>query len=216
MGKLWDQLSTRYQGVSTRERALIWLVAVSLILAPAYLFLEPMTQATAKIEKQAQQIERQIKSIQGLLEATQVKLNVDPNASLLAQQATLLRQIEQIDQSLMARQAGLVPVGRMSEVLEGLLAKSAGLKLLEMTSLAPESVLNSAEAEGQDVDFHRHGIRMTLEGRYMSLLAYLQAVESLSTGFLWQVLDYQVTAYPKATIVLELYTLGSSKDFISG
>jgi MSHA biogenesis protein MshJ len=33
---------------------------------------------------------------------------------------------------------------------------------------------------------------------------------------LWQLIDYQVDEYPKADITIDIYTLSTNKDFISG
>lgn len=217
MNKLLEPLERHYAPLKTRERVLIWLACLTLLLLPAYVWVaEPLwNQLKQQQQKQKQLVvDNQTAELQIL--AVRKKLKADPNASLLTQKANLEKQLAQADQAIFEQQAGLIPVERMAGVLEQLLAKSGGLTLIEMTSLAPEPVLSAEETQGEGVDFHRHGIRLTLEGRYLKVLQYLQVVEAFPTRFLWHSLDYQVLTYPKARVVVELYSLGSSKDFISG
>ena len=69
--------------------------------------------------------------------------------------------------------------------------------------------------DGSKVNLYSHGIKLTLQGDYFSILAFIKAVESMPDKLYWKRLDYRVESHPDALVELELYTLSVNKDFIS-
>ena len=111
----------------------------------------------------------------------------------------------------------------MRRVLEDLLRAQPGLNLMAVESFsAPLEVPGEAEpakdekAVAPAVSLYRHGVRLTLEGGYFELIAYLQAVQATGWRLHWQQLDYQVDAggSGRASIRLELYTLSRQAGWV--
>ncbi|WP_432455976.1 hypothetical protein ACRRS0_11165 [Agarivorans sp. QJM3NY_29] len=216
MTERWQQWQQRFASLSLRERALILISGFVVLSFPAYYFwLEPMSLQQAKAKTAFIRLSAELKENQIQIDYSQRKLAEDPNAELQRQVAQLRAQSGQIDRQLAIQQAGLIPVGKMAEVLEQLLQHSEGLQLLSLDSIAPEPVLTREEESDNSLNFYRHGIRLKLTGGYFPLLKYLQKVEALPQRFLWQLIEYQVDAYPRANITIDIYTLSSHKDFIS-
>ncbi|WP_432463820.1 hypothetical protein [Agarivorans sp. QJM3NY_33] len=216
MTERWQQWQQRFASLSLRERALILISGFVVLSFPAYYFwLEPMSLQQAKAKTAFIRLSAELKENQIQIDYSQRKLAEDPNAELQRQVAQLRAQSGQIDRQLAIQQAGLIPVGKMAEVLEQLLQHSEGLQLLSLDSIAPEPVLTREEEGDNSLNFYRHGIRLKLTGGYFPLLKYLQKVEALPQRFLWQLIEYQVDAYPRANITIDIYTLSSHKDFIS-
>ncbi|WP_432468929.1 hypothetical protein [Agarivorans sp. Z349TD_8] len=216
MTERWQQWQQRFASLSLRERALILISGFVVLSFPAYYFwLEPMSLQQAKAKTAFIRLSAELKENQIQIDYSQRKLAEDPNAELQRQVAQLRAQSGQIDRQLAIQQAGLIPVGEMAEVLEQLLQHSEGLQLLSLDSIAPEPVLTREEESDNSLNFYRHGIRLKLTGGYFPLLKYLQKVEALPQRFLWQLIEYQVDAYPRANITIDIYTLSSHKDFIS-
>jgi MSHA biogenesis protein MshJ len=100
------------------------------------------------------------------------------------------------------------------------------------TDQAPESVVavdaigtdpvvaDSLPAESEDVaggefdNAYKHGLVITLEGDYLSALAYMRELERLEWGFFWENVEYEVTEYPRGRIAITLYTLSLGKEWI--
>ena len=55
---------------------------------------------------------------------------------------------------------------------------------------------------------------MTLEGSYFQTLSFLKRLEDMESGFFWRSVDYQVTDYPKAQIVIQIMTLSLEEEWI--
>ncbi|WP_427980883.1 type II secretion system protein GspM [Agarivorans sp.] len=217
MTEHWQHWQSVFSELSLRERVLILLTGVVLIALPTYyLLLEPSMLKQQQAERELSQANIALRETQQLIELSELKLRQDPNQAIARQLSQLQSQLSQIDSELAAQNAGLISVSQMAGVLERLLAKSEGLQLLAMESLPPQAVLSTEEQGAESVNFYRHGIRLSLSGGYFALLDYLQKVEALPQRFLWQLMDYQVLEYPATEITIEIYTLSSNKDFISG
>ncbi len=213
MKQRWQHLSTRVLTMSPRERWLVLLAGVALILMPAYsLVLEPGWQAYQRHRAQEQELASAIAQTQMENQARQQALLEDPNLPLRQQQAQLERQVHQLELQLKDQTLDLIPAARMPGLLEQMLAGSGRLRLVSLTSLPPKPLLPDPE---QNILF-QHGIRLRLEGSYFDIFQYLRALEGLPEHFYWRRLNYQVEQYPQASVELELYTLSGSKEFIRG
>jgi len=61
---------------------------------------------------------------------------------------------------------------------------------------------------------YKHGLTITLEGDYLSALAYMRELESLEWGFFWETVEYEVTEYPRGRVAITLYTMSLGKEWI--
>ena len=213
MKQQWQQLSARVVAMSLRERWLILLAGAALLLMPAYsLLLEPTWLAYQSQIARSQELATTIAQLQLENQSRQQALLLDPNQPVREQQQQLTQQLVQLDAQLKDQTLDLIPAERMSGLLEQMLASSARLRLISLTSLPPKPLLDDPE---QNLLF-QHGIQLRLQGSYFDIFQYLRALEGLPEHFYWRRLNYQVEQYPQASIELELYTLSSSKEFIRG
>jgi MSHA biogenesis protein MshJ len=75
---------------------------------------------------------------------------------------------------------------------------------------ATEAQVTSAESSGPYV----HPVELVLEGSYLDVLRYLQALEALPWRFYWKALDLQSTGYPVNRVRIELTTLSMDKEWV--
>ncbi|MDX1518062.1 MAG: hypothetical protein R3288_14545 [Woeseiaceae bacterium] len=128
-------------------------------------------------------------------------------------QAALVRQrIEQINEELGNYAAELIDPSEMALVLEQLLREQTRLSLVSIRNTAPE--LLAADLEGAGTSFYRHGLEIELEGSYADCLRYLAEIERLPWRLYWQVLDIEVTDYPRNRVRLEVSTLSLNEEWI--
>lgn len=130
-------------------------------------------------------------------------------------QEKLLRQDEQFK----AVEASLVSPREMPRLLQGLLGKRPGLQLLSLRSLAPQPVAEGQEtmagaaaskiqeAPRPEARFYRHGVEVSVQGRYGDLLAYVEELERMPQKMLWQELHFKVEEYPRTTLSFTVHTL---------
>ena len=109
---------------------------------------------------------------------------------------------------LHSQAAGLVPPQHMTEVIHDVLSREQGVTLISLRSLAPYALV---EGDGPYV----HSVELTLQGRYLDVLTYLQALEGLSWHFYWQSLALDATHYPTTRVTVRLGTVSMSRDWIA-
>jgi len=72
----------------------------------------------------------------------------------------------------------------------------------------------NSDESSSGMNLYRHGIKITLAGRYFALRDYLLQLEQLKWKFFWQAFDLKVTEYPMNELSIEIYSLGSKEAFV--
>lgn len=220
----WSRLNDRYAALSRREQT---LVALALVLGPLLigysLFVDPLGARRKALENTLAAEQGTIARLQAEAANLQQQLAVDPDAGRKADLAVLHGERDKLDEQLRQFSAVLVRPEEMNGLLERLLARHAGLRLLSLKTLAPQSVLPAEEGkEGGDAkpiersfDLYRHGVEIRLEGNYAQLQAYLAQLEKLQQKLLWGKLEYRVIDHPRAELTLIVYTLSPDRTWLA-
>jgi MSHA biogenesis protein MshJ len=112
----------------------------------------------------------------------------------------------------------------MRSVLEELLRRQAGLKLMSAVNRAAEPVIAdeetpagetpAAQPSSQAPRLYRHSLVLELEGSYLDCLRYIESVERLPWHIYWSRLEVATDEYPTNRIMLELTTLSLDEEWI--
>ncbi|QDE32840.1 MULTISPECIES: MSHA biogenesis protein MshJ [Shewanella] len=213
MKQQWLIWSEKFNELSQRERVLI---AVALFVVAGMLLFMPFES----LWKQQQSVKNQLKGLQqeNSISMQQValyeeRLQLDPNQDYQQRLQLITEQMQLIDADLTDQMVDMVPADYMPTLLANLLGNVKGVSLISFASIAPQALLQVGDAD--KINLYRHGIKLTLQGDYFSILAFIKAVESMPDKLYWKRLDYRVDVHPDALVELELYTLSVNKDFIS-
>lgn len=213
----WGEVDEKYAALSRREKV---LVALALILVPLLigetLFAEPQRNRVATLQNKLVQQSATAAELKTQIQLLQQRLQIDPDAGAKAELASLKNDQIDIEARLQQLDARLVRPEQMNGLLERLLARHAGLRLLSLKTLKPQSVLQQAEGEADDsFGLYRHGVEIRLEGSFAELQAYLLQLERSPQGLLWGGLHYEVSAYPRAEMRLMVYTLSADRSWLT-
>lgn len=220
----WKQLGHKYAALSRRERVLL---AAALVLGPLLighaLFVDPQWKRGKALQNTIATESASLATMQTQAAGLQQELSIDPDAGRKAELAALVAQRDQLDGQLRQLGSALVRPEEMNGLLERLLARNAGLRLISLKTQAPQSVLQQDKtpevADGKPVersfDLYRHGVEIRLEGSYGQLQDYLAQLEKLPQRLLWGRLSYRVSEYPRAEMTLTVYTLSSDKTWLT-
>ncbi|ASF16907.1 MULTISPECIES: hypothetical protein [Shewanella] len=209
----FEQLAQKFDALSQRERGLIAIALLALIAMLAYMPIESLWKQQYSTAQQLKVIEQENQVSVQQIDLYQQRLALDPNQDYRQRLTLLQQQNQQLDTQLNEQMVDMVPADYMPELLGNLLGQVQGITLQKFTSIAPVPLL--AVGEEKKLNLYSHGIRMSLEGDYFSVLRFVEAVEAMPDKLYWKRLDYKVADYPKGKIDIELYTLSINKDFIS-
>jgi MSHA biogenesis protein MshJ len=219
MRERWEQLVARVDGMSLRERALIFAAAAfALVALIDALFLNPLLQQQKRLSMQVVQQQEKMKEIQAqlatLLQAKQADKN-DPQRERIR---LLREQIAEGEAFLKETQDKLVPPEKMAHLLEQVLVKNGRLQLVALETLPVSNFIESAAAAqasaGAGRQIYKHGVKITVRGTYADLTQYLQTLERLPTQMFWGMAKMDVVKYPQAELTLTLYTLSLDKTWL--
>jgi MSHA biogenesis protein MshJ len=220
----WIRLNERYAALSQRERL---MVALAVVLGPLLighsLLVDPVRARAKGLENGIATQSASAAQLQAEVVNLQQQLKVDPDAGRKAELLALNAERDRLDEKLRQFGTVLVRPEEMNGLLERLLARNAGLRLVSLKTLAPQSVLqhgdaakdNNGKLVERSFDLYRHGVEIRLEGSYGQLQAYLAQLEKLQQRLLWGQLSYRVIDYPKAELTLTVYTLSPDKTWLA-
>lgn len=228
----WRSLAERVDAMSLRERALIFLAAVLVLVTLVNtLLIDPLLARQRMLSQQIAQTQTQTNILQVQIQALVAEQNADPDAALRARLAQLQQELAGADTTLLDYRSGLVPPQQMPAMLKDMLQRNRALRLVSLKTL-PTQNLSAAAAQtaaqtasvqpasgppapAQQAAVFRHGVEITVEGSYADLLRYLTAMESSPYRMFWGKAELKADAYPKTTLTLTLYTLSLDQTWLT-
>jgi MSHA biogenesis protein MshJ len=182
--------------------------------------------------------------IQGLTEQINAYANqavIDPDATNKQHITELNTQLKTLETQLSSLQNTLISPDKMPELLRSLLKKNGKLKLIELKTLPTKGLLDADTEEKitpttsavsevntklknltikQDSPVFKHGVEITVEGRYLDLLDYVSDLEKMSWHVLWSKAALNEEQNPAVTwpanrLKLTVYTLSLDKTWLS-
>lgn len=217
----WAELGQKYAALSRRERILL---AAAIILVPLLigetLLADPQRNRLATLQNKLVQQSAAVTELKTQVQSLQHRLQIDPDAGAIAELAALKDEQAALESRLQQFDGRLVRPEQMNSLLERLLSRHAGLRLLSLKTLKPQSVLGADESAkeetvGERFDLYRHGVEIRLEGSFTELQSYLIQLERSPQRLLWGELQYVVSAYPKAEMRLMVYTLSADRSWLA-
>lgn len=216
MNEFWLSLEERFGEMSAREKVLIALCGLVVVIMLLFtLVLEPKLNEIISNERQLSNLKQANQKIEIDTLRIQAQLKKDPNAEIDRAISNLLTESQHLSMQLAEIIEHLITPSQMAELLENVLEQQSGIHLLSLQTLPSEPITEDKEAS-QYSGYYVHPVRMELTGDYFSIANYLNKLESLSASYYWRSFSYKVEEYPKAKLVLEVYTLGSREEFIGG
>ncbi len=223
----WQQWAARFDGLLRRERWMIAIAVVAGIVLVGYsLFVAPELKRAQLAERSVLEYRAQIASMQ----AQQLDLraaNQGPEALARAELAAARKQLGDIAGRLEVMESSLVPPQRMARLLEDMIGRKPGLRLLSLKTL-PVVPLNEKKAASDDPaagksadkspdapsGLFKHGVEITLEGSYQDLTAYLERLEQAKMRLLWSRVSLSAEKHPTLVLTLTVYSLSLDRAWL--
>jgi len=215
---LWRRTAERFESLNLRERVLVSAALLVALLALAYtMLLEPelirqKRAAGAMLQKHAE-----MRALDSQVQALAASRSQDPERARREQLAKLKSELADVEARILAEERRFTAPAQMRRVVEGVLARSRGVALVEMKTLAVTTLApkEAKEREAKERLIYRHGVELTVSGSYLDLLAYLRDLEALPTQLYWGALDLDASKHPKLLMKLTVYTLSLERAWLS-
>lgn len=216
-----NKIVAKVDGMSLRERALIFAAAAFLVVSLIdSFFLNPLLVQQKKLSAQVIQQQEKMKEVQAQLGALLQAKQADAASPQRERIRQLRQQIADGDTYLKERRDKLVPPEKMAALLEQVLNRNGRLQLVAMNTLPVTPFIEqsaeatAARADGQERQMYKHGVQITVRGSYADLTQYLTALEQLPTRMFWGMAKMNVVQHPTVELTLTLYTLSLDKTWL--
>ncbi len=221
MKHYWKIIGSKFEALNPRER---WMVACVLLVA-AYTainmpLLSPVLERQKILSSELEADQSQIQGLNQQISEFSRQSIIDPDAQNKQRIAELQSHLQLLETRLNNLQTTLINPDKMPELLRSLLRKNGNLKLIELKTLPVKGLLessaeNTGQAPKQDVPVFKHGVKITIEGRYLDLLEYVTELEKMPWHVLWSKAALNVEHYPDSQLTLTVYTLSLNKTWLS-
>ena len=221
MKQFWEQVTRRFDALRPRERVMVFVAGVAIIAGLGFVLAIDSALArhkilTASVDKhrtELAQVQKQNAELSRLLAQ-------DPDAEGRKQIEDLQRRLSGYDTELRGVQQGLVPPKQMAKVLEEMLNRDSPVRLVKLRTLPVAALVEPANgpaaktpASAKNV-VYKHGLELTVEGRYLDLLAYQLRLENLPWRMFFARTNVNSVGYPKVFMTITLYTLSLEEAWL--
>ncbi|MBC7456168.1 MAG: type II secretion system protein M [Massilia sp.] len=231
MKKNWQNISTRIDALTLRERAMLFAGAAGVLIFMVFFFaLNPNYARQRNMLQEMAQQQDKIAVVEVEIAQTIEAHTIDPDAADRARLAKIRTDAQSLSASLTDMQAGMVAPERMTAMLEQIVRAHRGLRLKSLRTLgerAPDTAaavlagaatpVAPAAAPGDPVIaelLHRHGVELVVQGSYGDLVSYMAALENMQGRIFWGSAELKVDSWPDATLSLTVYTINLDKKWL--
>lgn len=239
----WIRLGARLDALTLRERAMVFVAVTAAVLFLIYtVAVEPLLVRQKALQSEILQQQNQVSGIDLEIAAKAQGFVLDPDAPAHAHLKQTAAEIERLGATLLAVQKGLVAPEKIAPLLEHLLRGNGQLKLVALKTL-PVTGLNDAASAGASAVaaataqapappgaasapasapatakprelLYRHGVEIVLQGGYLDMIAYMQALERLPVQLFWGAARLDAQSAPETRLTLTLYTLSLDEKWM--
>lgn len=223
MNKLRLQWQELLQKFDERKKSEKWIIVVLILALLVWLYTE-LQLAPLNAEKAG--LAQQILASQTRLQAMQTREQIaiqsaqeDPDRAANDRLVRLIQDQQRAQGQIEELAGNLVTPYAMTQMLTTLLDRQPGLELVRVENKMPQPMRTASQVSGEGnsaplAQVYKHGLLIEMQGDYFSLLNYLTYLENLSEQFFWDQVHFEQSAWPDATIILELHTLSTEEGFV--
>ena len=230
MSKHFNLLQSMIDKLSTRERVMVMLgvLAVIFMIWDTFMIV-PLQSSNKTLLNQRITIQGQVADLQSRLVIANGLLKNTTRKKLISDISLLEKKIIGFDEKILERLQGRVAPEYMIAMLRDVLNKNQRLELLSISNLPAEPLTSKEQQEtdsrgkkisSKPVDpdlagVFMHSLELELEGRYLNILEYLQALEVLPWKIFWDHVKLQVLEYPKVRVQIKVHTFSLKDGWLS-
>jgi MSHA biogenesis protein MshJ len=210
-----ERLLKRFESLTLRERAVVMLALIGLLIAVwETLLMEPLLRTRAALESE----------LAAAGSPAQTADVSDPRQMNIKRAGELQKRLASLDAQLENTASGFVSADRMIQVLHDVLDSQGRLELVSIRNLpvsslvppAPEDPAQpaAAPASTEPQPPFVHAVEIVIDGQYNDILSYLATLEALPWKFRWTSLDLSTAGYPRNRVRIEIATLSFDSTWL--
>ena len=200
------RIAERINGLSLRERALLLLAVFAVIfLVWDFSSMQALGQRQEAVRTELQNVRERVTDLTQNIQQLAAQRGRDPNRELASEREALQAEIDNLETRLADRHGGIATSKESVSVLAALLARRAGVEIVELENLPPGRLESAAGNPVPGLFVHR--VRVVIESDFEGIRGYLEQTATLPRGVFWESLNLSVEQWPTNRIELMLYSV---------
>ncbi|MDH3220057.1 MAG: type II secretion system protein GspM [Gammaproteobacteria bacterium] len=211
------QYTQRFDALPIRERALIALTLVALVVFVWWTYYANPLQRTLELQQAAnQRVGSDTETLRASLRDIRQRMASGPNRHKETQLASLGEELSALEEQLRVETIELIDPEKMFELMNQLIYRESGLTLLGLKRREVKSAIPPLDGQkpAEDPGVYRHVLEIEFSGRYPDILRYLQSMEKLDWKLLWDEIEIVSEDHPRLTVRLVMSTLSTRKEWV--
>ncbi len=209
----WRELEQRFSALTRRERGILLGGGLALILIVGFSLADSSLARQRLLSKEIVKAQSDAAMAKAQAEVIVRQLALDPDDRARARIAELSRDTRGLDAQMQGLNRGLIAPEQMAEILQKMLARDRGVKLVSLKTLPVSRLIESEQSE-DGASVYKHGIEITLQGRYLDMLDYLGRLEGLPWQMFWSQARMDAKEYPAVRITVTVFTLSLDEEWL--
>lgn len=217
MSKPIQSFTAKFDALQFRERLLI-IISTAVLLGFIWwnFYTISILQQSKKLEQQNIVLQHEIDTFEQT--AAEIKKQIDSGVLSARQEKleSLQEEFDKVSALLEQKTSALIEPDEMFDLMRQLIFAESGLKLTEMKRKQVKPVFQPVAegSEEQQPEIYRHVLQMSFEGRYPSILKYVQKLEKLEWKLIWDRVSLKTADYPVIRVNIEISTLSDSQHWV--
>jgi len=202
-----------------RERVLLLLfLVVVLFFVWDALVMNPLAQHKRNLGQASERMQIALDELETREKIVLTRKGHDPDRENRQLLERLTSETEKVRGRLEASVGSLISPKEMPALLKDLLQRQKKLKLLSLENLPAEELQIDGQVAKEQLTpvLYRHRLRIEFSGDYLATLDYLKKIEDLPRRLVWEEVEIETQNYPRAKVLLQVYTLSLDKGWIGG
>lgn len=218
--KLQEKIDSRV----LRERVILFVTALAVVFMLWNLAVQSRFDLKTKaLRADIDKVAAERKQTEAQITAFVMATASDPAVAKKKEIESLKKQVAEVETKLSGLSQGLISAEELPKILEEVLLRTASMNILKVKTLpASELMLTTVDTTAPDdtkaiqqgTGVYKHAVSLKISGSYLQLVQLLTAIEALEWKFYWEGLDYKVTQYPEAEIIIRVFTLSSDEGLL--
>ena len=209
----WRELEQRFASLTRRERGILLGGGLAVILIVGFSLADSSLARQRLLSKEIVKAQSDAAMAKAQAEVIVRQLAEDPDAQARKRIAALSNETRSLDTQMQGLNRGLIAPEQMSEILQKMLSRDRGVRLVGLKTL-PVSHLIDGKQTNNGANVYKHGIEITLQGRYLDMLDYLDRLEGLPWQMFWSQASMDAKDYPAVRITVTVFTLSLDEDWL--
>ena len=217
-------LAARVDGMTLRERALIFVGAAGMLVLLVHAFaLQPVLRTQRAHVERIKSDASQLKAVEDALAKSADAGRADPLEATRARIRTAEEKLAESERQLVDQRASQASPEQLSALLHEVLGRSRNLKLISLRVVpsaavapppAPAPAKAGKAAPKPPVQLYRHGVEVEMAGGYLALLRFLEEVEALPWRLSWSGVELRTASHPEIVLRATLFTVTSTPSLL--